>query len=210
MFMTDNNLFALPKIAEDRLTGILAFLQASEQLKDTLRSGTTRTGRPESTAEHSWRLALMVLLFEKNLEGIDISKLLKLSLIHDLGEAISGDVPAPLQSLDDGRQDRELRDFKSLCTSLPSDLAEEFLAIWQEYAAAVTPEAKAAKAFDKLETMLQHLLMPRQSSDFYEFNLTYGRDRTDVFALTRQIRNRVDSQTRDSLSSLQPKGTSEE
>jgi putative hydrolase of HD superfamily len=51
-------------IDPDRLDGILAFLQAAEQLKDTIRSGTTRKDRPESTAEHSWRLALMVLLFD--------------------------------------------------------------------------------------------------------------------------------------------------
>ena len=85
----------LPELDEDRLTGILAFLQAAEQLKDTLRSGTTRRGRPESTAEHSWRLTLMVMLFEKELIGLDLTRLLKLSIVHDLGEAISGDVPAP-------------------------------------------------------------------------------------------------------------------
>ncbi|MEP3049511.1 MAG: HD domain-containing protein [Roseibium sp.] len=197
--MTDNPTFDINKIAEHRLSGILDFLQASEQLKDTLRSGTTRSGRPESTAEHSWRLALTVLLFEREFKGLDITRLLKLCLIHDLGEAISGDVPAPQQSPDDGRQDRELCDFKTLCEPLPDDLAGELLAVWEEYAAAATPEAKTVKAFDKMETMLQHLLMPRQSSEFYAFNLTYGRDRTNVFALTRQIRELLDTETRDCM-----------
>ncbi len=115
----------LPEISHTRLTGLLDFLQAAEQLKDTLRSGTTTGGRPESTAEHSWRLALMVLLFEPELKEIDMLKLLKLTLVHDLGEAISGDVPAPLQTPGDDRQERERRDFLTLCKPLPGDVAGE-------------------------------------------------------------------------------------
>jgi putative hydrolase of HD superfamily len=190
-------------IHADRLTGILDFLQASEQLKDTLRSGATRKGRTESTAEHSWRLALMILLFERDLKGLDVPKLLKLSLVHDLGEAISGDVPAPFQTPGDDRAARERRDFQTLCTPLPRDLATDLLALFDEYAAAESPEARLAKAFDKLETMLQHLLMPTRAAVFYDFNLGYGRDRTDCSPLTRQIRDRVDAQTRDILNGLE-------
>jgi putative hydrolase of HD superfamily len=185
----------LPDISSARLTGLLDFLQSAEQLKDTLRSGTTANGRPESTAEHSWRLALMVLLFEQELKAIDLLKLLKLTLVHDLGEAISGDIPAPLQTPGDNRQDRERRDFLTLCEPLPADVAEELLSLWDEYAAAKTVEAQIAKAFDKLETMLQHVLMPRQAPSFYAFNMGYGRDRTDCCALTRQMRETVDDLT---------------
>ncbi|MEO9528846.1 HD domain-containing protein [Roseibium sp.] len=191
-----------PPMAADRLSGILAFLQAAEQLKDTIRSGTTRKGRPESTAEHSWRLALLVLLLEKELKGIDFPKLLKLCLVHDLGEAISGDVPAPEQKPGDDRQARERRDFCTLCAPLPPDLSENLLAIWDEYAGAETVEARFAKAFDKLETIFQHLLMPPPSANFYRFNLTYGRDRTDYHPLTRQIRDRVDAETLEMIRSL--------
>jgi len=198
--MTDTSRFPdLPAIDPGRLAGILAFVQAAEQLKDTLRSGATRAGRPESTAEHSWRLALMVLVLDRELdaEGIDVTKLLKLCLVHDLGEAISGDVPAPLQTPGDDRQKRERRDFRTLCEVLPHDISEKLLALWDEYAEAMTQEARIAKAFDKLETMLQHVLMPRRDADFYAFNLGYGRDRTDAFALTRQIRAIADAWTRD-------------
>ena len=187
------------EIDGQRLAGILEFLQAAEQLKDTLRSGTTRKGRPESTAEHSWRLALMLLLFEKDLGSIDSLKLIKLALIHDLGEAISGDIPAPQQRPGDDRQDRERHDFQKLCSPLPADLGSEMLAIWDEYATAETTEARLAKAFDKMETMLQHILMPPRDAKFYEFNLTYGRDRTDYCPLTRQIREIVDSETRQMM-----------
>ncbi|GAB4513708.1 MAG: HD domain-containing protein [Roseibium sp.] len=188
---------ASPQIAiePNRLDGILAFLQATEQLKDTIRSGSTRKGRPESTAEHSWRLALMALLFQEELAGIDMLRLLKLTIVHDLGEAISGDIPAPLQKPDDDRPARERRDFVTLCAPLPDDIASEMLALFDEYVAAETPEARLAKGFDKLETMLQHVLMPLQNAAFYDFNLTYGRDRTDGTALTRQIREKVDALT---------------
>jgi putative hydrolase of HD superfamily len=188
-----------PFIDHGRLNGLLAFFQAAEQLKDTLRSGTSRSGRAESTAEHSWRLCLMVLLFEKDIVGVDIKKLLKLCVLHDLGEAISGDVPAPHQSDGDNRQERERRDFQALCADLPDDVASDFMVLWDEYADAVTPEAQLAKAFDKLETMLQHQLMPAADADadFHAFNLSYGRDRTEVFPLTRQIRERVDARTKE-------------
>ena len=194
--MTQIDFPSLPAAIEaDRLSGILAFLQDAERLKDTLRSGTTRKGRSESTAEHSWRLGLMLLLFERDLTGLDLQKLLKLSLIHDLGEALSGDVPAPSQKPGDNRETREHQDFLTLCAPLPGDLSRELLALFEEYAAADSAEAKLAKAFDKLETMLQHLLMPDGDVIFYDFNLSYGRDRTDFCPLTRQIREIVDART---------------
>ncbi|WFE88244.1 HD domain-containing protein [Roseibium porphyridii] len=193
----------LARMDADRLSGLLSFLQAAEQLKDTLRSGTTRKKRPESTAEHTWRLALMVLVFERELEGLDLQRLIKLCLIHDLGEAISGDVPAPSQRQDDDRQERERRDFETLCAPLPKDMRDHLMALWLEYAAAETAEAQLAKAFDKLETMLQHLLMPPGDVIFYEFNLTYGRERTDFSPLTRQIRDLVDNGTRQIMEDLQ-------
>lgn len=191
-----------PAIDPDRLSGLLAFLQSAEQLKDTLRSGTSRSGRVESTAEHSWRLCLMVLLFEPDLGGTDSLKLLKLCVLHDLGEAISGDVPAPLQSEDYERPARERADFNTLCAALPEDIANDFIALFDEYTKASSPEAQLAKAFDKLETILQHHLMPGADADFHRFNLTYGRERTDAFPLTRQIRDAVDERTQDLIARL--------
>ena len=179
-----------------RLRAILAFTQAAEQLKDTLRSGITTRGRSESTAEHTWRLCLMVLLFSRELPELDILRLLKLCLVHDLGEAISGDVPATLQTNDPGRADRERQDLLTLCQPLPDDLRADLLSLWDEYAAGATPEAQAAKGFDKLETMLQHVI-GRNAPDFdYAFNLGYGRRYTDSHPLLATLRQMVDDQTR--------------
>lgn len=178
-----------------RLEGILTFIQAAEQLKDTLRSGRTRQGRAESTAEHSWRLCLMALTFERELAGLDMARLLKLLVVHDLGEAISGDTPAVVQSGDPNRATRERSDLIALCRSLPIDLREAIVDIWDDYAAGRSPEAVIAKGLDKIETMMQHLI-GRNDPDFdFAFNLTYGVTHTDKHPLLRQIRSIVDAQT---------------
>lgn len=178
-----------------RLEGILTFVQAAEQLKDTLRSGRTRQGRAESTAEHSWRLCLMALMFERELAGLDMARLLKLLVVHDLGEAISGDTPAVAQHADPHRAARERADLIALCHSLPIDLRDTIVEIWDEYAAGRSPEAVIAKGLDKIESMMQHLI-GRNDPDFdYAFNLTYGITHTDRHPLLRQIRGIVDVQT---------------
>ena len=188
-----------PAVDSGRLDGVLAFLQAAEQLKDTLRSGRTAKGRSESTAEHTWRLCLMVMLFERELAGCDLLRLLKLCIVHDLGEAISGDVPAVEQGDHPDRATRERADLVSLCAPLPADLRDEVAALWDEYAGARSPEAVLAKGFDKLETMLQHLAGRNAPGFDYAYNLTYGRKQTDAHPLLRELRARVDAQTRERL-----------
>lgn len=183
------------ELETSRFLGIIEFLQAAEQLKNTLRSGITSEGRAESTAEHSWRLCLMVMMFDRELGGCDRLKLLKLCIVHDLGEAISGDVPAILQKADDGRLDRERSDLIKLCAPLPRDLRQEILSLWDEYNTAASLEAVLAKGFDKMETMLQHVI-GRNAPDFdYEFNLTYGVKQTDRHPLLKQLRALVDEAT---------------
>lgn len=178
-----------------RLNGILTFLQAAEQLKDTLRSGFTSAGASESTAEHTWRLCLMVMLFEKELPEINFTKLLKLCVVHDLGEAISGDTPAIYQTTDDNKDERERHDLETLCAPLSEDLKRDMMSLWDEYTAASTPEAILAKGFDKLETMLQHAIGKNPPDFDYEFNLSYGAKHTSRHPLLQQIRDLVDAAT---------------
>ncbi|QDZ02066.1 HD domain-containing protein [Nitratireductor mangrovi] len=178
-----------------RLAAILSFVQAAERLKDTLRSGITAQGRAESTAEHCWRLCLLVMLFERELAGYDHLKLLKLCIVHDLGEAISGDVPAIHQDGDPGRAARERADLVTLCAPLPDDLRDEIVGLWDEYNQAASPEAMLVKGFDKLETMLQHVI-GKNAPDFdYVFNLSYGVAQTERHPLLRALRELVDKET---------------
>jgi putative hydrolase of HD superfamily len=190
-------------IDPSRLAAILAFVQAAEQLKDTLRSGITANGRAESTAEHSWRLCLMAMLFDRELAGYDRLKLLRLCIVHDLGEAISGDVPATCQRPGDDRAARERADLATLCAPLPGDLAEEILDLWDEYSAAATPEAQMVKGFDKLETMLQHLIGQNAPDFDYRFNLSYGAQHTAKHPLLAQMRGLVDAATRERIAELE-------
>jgi putative hydrolases of HD superfamily len=144
------------------LAGVLEFLRASERLKATHRSAYTSEGQQESVAEHTWRLCLMALVLAPEFPAVDFAKLVKICLVHDLGEAIGGDVPAPEQArrreagVATGKGDDERRDLMALLEPLPTAIKTEIAALWDEYEAAQSAEAKLAKALDKLETIMQH------------------------------------------------------
>lgn len=178
------------------LEGILDFLRGAEQLKNTLRSGWTSNGRQESTAEHTWRLCLMVMLLEKHYADIDILKLMKICIIHDLGEAVNGDIPAieQIEGVDKGVDER--KDLQLLIRPLSQDLQQEILALWDDYENASSKEALLAKALDKIETVLQHTQGDNPSDFNYGFNLGYGKKYTGYDDLTTKLRAVIDKDTR--------------
>jgi putative hydrolase of HD superfamily len=181
---------------DNEMHQMLDFLRSAERLKDTLRSGYTTQGRPESTAEHTWRLCLMAMLFAGEYPEIDAHRVLKLCVIHDLGEALHGDIPAIHQDPAVDKAIEERSHLLELLAPLPAHKQSELLALWDEYNAAVTPEARLAKALDKLETVLQHT-QGRNPPDFdYAFNLGYARQYTDYDAFTRRLRAIIDADTR--------------
>lgn len=178
------------------LSGILTFLRRAEAMKDTLRSGYTSTGRQESVAAHTWRLALMATVLAPAYPDVDTERLLKMLIVHDLGEAIHGDIPAPEQESGNHKSGQERADLLDLTETLPNDTRREILALWDEYEAAESPEAKLAKALDKLETILQHTQGDNPPDFDYAFNLEYGSDYTDVDPLVRELRAILDEETR--------------
>jgi putative hydrolases of HD superfamily len=179
----------------DELDGVLAFLRAAERLKTVTRSGWTSTGKAESVAEHTWRLCLMAMVLYGRAEDIDLARLLKMCLIHDLGEAIGGDVPAPAQVAGSPKAGQERVDLLSLVEPLPAAGRREILELWDEYEAASSPEAKVAKGLDKLETILQHT-QGRNPDDFdYAFNLDYGQRYTAADPVLAALRARLDEVT---------------
>lgn len=177
------------------LTGILDFLRHAEQLKNKTRSAYTSDGRPESVAAHTWRLCLMALVVERQYPDIDSARLIKLCIVHDLGEAIGGDIPAPQQA-DGGKADQERADLLQLLAPLPTALQDDIVALWDEYEAAASPEAKLAKALDKLETILQHNQGANPKDFDYRFNLEYGKEYTTGDPLIEAMRARLDEETR--------------
>jgi putative hydrolase of HD superfamily len=179
----------------DELDGALAFLRAAERLKTVTRSGWTSTGKAESVAEHTWRLCLMAMVLYGRAEDIDLARLLRMCLIHDLGEAIGGDVPAPVQVAGRPKAGQERADLLSLVEPLPAAVQREILELWDEYEAASSPEAKLAKGLDKLETILQHT-QGRNPADFdYAFNLAYGQRYTAADPVLAALRSRLDEAT---------------
>ena len=181
--------------SRDELDGILTFLRAAERLKTVTRSGWTSAGERESVAEHTWRLCLMAMLLYGDAPGIDLARLLRMCLIHDLGEAIGGDVPAPAQTPERDKAGRERADLLELPPRCPPALRREIVELWDEYEAAATPEARLAKGLDKLETILQHT-QGRNPADFdYRFNLAYGQRYTAADPVLAALRARLDEET---------------
>jgi putative hydrolases of HD superfamily len=183
-------------VNDAQLGGVLQFLRDCERLKNTHRSAWTTGGSPESVAEHTWRLCLMAVVLAPEFPDIDPAKLLKMCVIHDLGEAIGGDIPAIEQDPDAPKSDSERRDLLTLLEPLPPRSRDEIVALWDEYEAASTAEAKVAKALDKLETIMQHNQGENPRSFDYAFNLAYGSRYTTGHPLIERIRAVLDDETR--------------
>jgi putative hydrolase of HD superfamily len=179
----------------DELQGVLTFLRAAERLKTVTRSGWTSAGQQESVAEHTWRLCLMAMLLYGRTPGIDLARLLKMCLIHDLGEAIGGDVPAPAQKAGTSKAGQERSDLLQMTAPLPSALRDEVVELWDEYEAARSSEAKLAKGLDKLETILQHTQGQNPADFDYAFNLDYGQRYTAADPLMAALRALLDEET---------------
>ncbi|KKP69204.1 MAG: Hydrolase (HAD superfamily) [Candidatus Moranbacteria bacterium GW2011_GWE1_35_17] len=150
--MNGNNLENLEKIFD--------FLEVAEKLKSTLRYNKTTSGRQESTAEHSWRLALMIFMLADELKlEIDVSRAVKIALVHDLAEALTGDIDAILiaegKISKEEKEIQEARAVEKIQQTLPALVGKEITALQNEYNENKTREAKFVKALDKIETLTQ-------------------------------------------------------
>lgn len=189
-------------ISEDKqneLSGILQFLKTAEKLKATLRSAYNSEGRRESTAEHTWRILLFAFVLGKYYPNLDLLRLMKMLIIHDLGEIINGDIPAIDQNPAIDKNDEERKDFLKVIDPLTPDLQNELMELFDEYNAVKTPEARLAKGLDKLETLLQHIQGSNPIDFDYAFNLQYGRKYTDDNEITQYLRSIIDAETKAKL-----------
>ena len=186
----------MPDLRANDLSGIIDFLRGAEKLKTAKRSGWTTIGEPESVAEHTWRLCLMALVLRPSFPEVDFEKLVKICIVHDLGEAIGGDIPAPEQARRAGaKAGDERRDLIALLEPLPEPLRREIVALWDEYEANATPEARLAKGLDKLETILQHSQGENPPGFDYRFNIGYGRQYTAHHPVLAELRQMLDAET---------------
>ena len=178
---------------------LIEFLRMMERLKDNTRHSWTSRGRHESVAEHSWRTALMAMLMKDEFPEADIDRVIRMCLIHDIGEAVTGDIPAFEKTEADGEAERRALD--RLIGGLPAPWPEELRALFAEMEAQETVEAKLYKALDRMEAIQQHneadisTWLPLE----YELNLTYGVQQAQFSAHTAELREEMKKDTLEKM-----------
>jgi len=153
---------------------LIEFLNIIGKLKCNTRHVWDANGRQESVAEHCWRLSVMSLLVADEFPEVDISKVVKMCLIHDFGEAITGDIPSFYKTEQD--EEKETLAIADLLKQLPETTEAEFSELFLEMAELRTAEAKLFKALDKLEAIVSHNESPLETWLELEHteNLIYG------------------------------------
>lgn len=180
---------------KEKLGRYIAFLEEAEKLKSVRRTAWTAQGRRESTAEHSWRLALLAGVLADEFPGMDTSRMLMMCLIHDIGEIGAGDIPAVDRPDPAAKLRAEYQSARSVFSLLPEPLAGRMTDIWREYSAGATPEARLIKALDKAETILQHCQGDNPAGFDYRFNLSYGKEYFESDETLRAIRQLLNEKT---------------
>ena len=173
----------------------LETLHTAEKLKDATRHCTTSQGRTESVAEHSWRMSLMALLLRSEFPDADMDKVMKMCVIHDLGECFTGDIATFIKTDEDRKTEDEL--LQRWVGSMPREVSADLSALFAEMQAQQTAEAKIYKALDKLEALIQHNESPLEtwSENEYELNKTYAFDTVAFSKWLTELRKAVLDET---------------
>lgn len=179
----------------------LRILNQAAALKTTFRHCQTSGSRRESVAEHSWRTALMAMLLsgEPEFQTLDINRIIRMCLIHDLGEAFTGDIPTFDKTGADAQKEDTL--LTGWVRTFPAPLREEWLALLEEMSQQETAEARTYKALDKLEAVISH-----NESDIrtwlpleYELQLTYGQENVRFSDFLTRLKQCIDETTRQKI-----------
>lgn len=184
---------------KETIDAYLAFMKETELLKSVLRTAWTRTGEQESTAEHSWHLALFAGIMLEQYPELDAGRTLLMCLLHDMGEIYEGDISAALLPDSSQKYQEEYRAVHKVFSLLPEKQREHFMSVWQEYEDGKTPEAKLVKALDKAETIIQHNIGKNPPNFDYDFNLQYGKPHFTEDALLEKMRSALDEETKGHL-----------
>lgn len=169
----------------------LSFLGELEKLKSVPRHSITSGNTVDYVAGHSWRVAMMALLLKNEAPEVDMDKVIKMCLIHDIGEAVTGDIP----SFEKTGQDEEIekKAVEGLLKKLPDSIYKEFSDLIEEMEALQTKEARFYKALDRMEAVIQH-----NESDIstwipleYELQKTYGNEVIKGQKILEEIREQM-------------------
>lgn len=173
---------------------LIDILGIAARLKTNTRHCWTDGDRKESVADHSWRIALMAMLLgqEEEFAGTDIARVMKMCLIHDLGEAFTGDIPTFLKSSSDEEKEDEI--FQRWVDTFPAAQRTEWKSLLEEMKEMRTTEAKLWKALDKTEALISH-----NESDIgtwlpleYDLQRTYGTQQVQFSSYMREFKKEID------------------
>ena len=178
---------------------LLNTLTIAERLKDTTRHCYTSGGRHESVAEHSWMATLMAFFLRDEFPEADMDKVIRMCIIHDLGECVTGDIPTFDKTAAHEAQEEDL--LTTWVKTLPQPYRDEMTALYAEMNALQTQEAKIYKAIDKMEAVVQHNLsdiatwIPHE----YQLNQTYGADQAAFSPYLTALREEMKKDTLEKI-----------
>lgn len=181
---------------------LLDALDVAERLKDTTRHCYTKKGRHESVAEHSWMMTLIAFFMKDEFPDVDMDKVIRMCIIHDLGEAFTGDIPTFEKKEAHEKSEEKLLDM--WVETLPANTAEEMRDLYEEMSKRESKEARVYKAIDSLEALIQHNIsdlstwIPKE----YELNKTYGDDKVAFSEYLKSVREEVRIDTLKKLGEL--------
>ncbi|HHX12863.1 MAG TPA: HD domain-containing protein [Clostridiales bacterium] len=174
---------------------LIEIMSVTEKLKNNTRHSWTSSNRQERVAEHSWRLSLMAYFVKDEFPEADISKIILMCICHDLGEAITGDIP----SFKKNDKDRVIENnaVNELINSLPEPYKDELSELFLEMEEQKTLEARIYKALDKMEVIIQHneadlsTWIPLE----YELNLLHGEKEVQFSEYMKKLRQTINEDT---------------
>lgn len=170
---------------------VLQFLSLAEKLKCQTRHSWTTNGRQESVAEHVYRLMVFAWLVREEFPDYDMNRVMELALFHDMGEALTGDIPAFEKDKEDEKKEEQAQE--KIAGMLPEPYRERLADIFREVEKKETKESRLLAALDKLEALIQHneadlsTWLPLE----YDLQLTYGQEQTKSIPYMKKLRKRV-------------------
>ena len=180
----------------------LAIVHCIAGLKERTRHAWMKSGRQESVAEHSWRMALMAYFLRDEFPTVDLTRVLLMALLHDMGEVFTGDIPTFEKTDADRAREHELRD--EWMDALPAPYAAEVRSLFAEMDAMETAEAKIVKALDRMEAVITHnegdphTWLPLE----YDLQRTYGVKEAAFTPVLKELRAEVNREVDEVIAGL--------